>query len=85
MEAALRVAERLKEKAQLEYRVSGDTIELERTGAKGKITVGDTTVIAEVTLGFMLKPMRGMIESKIDEYFARFLAKNSMRPPPSGE
>lgn len=73
MEAALRVAERLKEKAQLDYRVKGDVIELERTGAKGKIVVSETTILAEVTLGFLLKPMRGLIESKIDDYFARYL------------
>ena len=73
MQVALRVAERLKEKAQLSYRVNGDVIELERTGAKGKIVVGEKSFIAEVTLGLLLKPMRGMIEGKIDEYFARYL------------
>jgi putative polyhydroxyalkanoate system protein len=73
MQVALNVAERLKDKAQASYRVQGDVIEFERPGAKGKIVVGDTNIVAEVTLGFMLKPMRGMIESKIDEYFTRYL------------
>jgi putative polyhydroxyalkanoate system protein len=73
MQAALKVAERLKEKAQASYRVQGDTIEFERSGAKGKIVVGETTIVAEVSLGLMLKPMRGLIESKVDEYFTRYL------------
>jgi putative polyhydroxyalkanoate system protein len=70
--AALRVAERIKEKAQVNYRVAGDAIEFERAGAKGKIVVGPANVIAEVSLGLLMRPMRGLIESKIDEYFARY-------------
>jgi putative polyhydroxyalkanoate system protein len=73
MDAAMRVAERLKEKAQVTYRVNGDAIEFERSGAKGRIVVSDDRVVAEVTLGLMLKPMRGMIEGKIEEYFSRYL------------
>ncbi len=73
MQAALQVAARLKEKAQLNFRVAGDTIEFERTGAKGRIIVSDDKVVAEVTLGLLFKPMRGMIEGKIDDYFQRYL------------
>jgi putative polyhydroxyalkanoate system protein len=72
LKAALRVAERMKEKAQVNYRVNGDVIEFERTGAKGRLTVTDDRVIADVTLGLMLKPMRGLVEGKIDEYFTRY-------------
>ena len=70
--AALRVAERMKEKAQVNYRVVGETIEFERTGAKGRLTVGSDRVVAEVTLGLLLKPMRGFVEGKIEEYFQRY-------------
>jgi len=70
--AALRVAERMKEKAQVNYRVVGDVIEFERTGAKGRLTVGSDRVVAEITLGFLLKPMRGAVEGKIEEYFQRY-------------
>jgi putative polyhydroxyalkanoate system protein len=72
MAAAMRVAERLKEKAQVSYRVNGDAIEIERSGAKGRIVVSEDRVLAELTLGLMLKPMRAMIEGKIDEYFTRY-------------
>jgi putative polyhydroxyalkanoate system protein len=70
--AALRVAERMREKAQVQFRVNGDTIEFDRSGAKGRIVVGPETVLVEATLGLLLKPMRGFIEQKIDDYFSRF-------------
>jgi putative polyhydroxyalkanoate system protein len=70
--AALRVAERMQEKAQVKYRVLGDCIEFERSGASGRIVVDETSVSAEVKLGLLMKPMRGMLESKIEEYFARY-------------
>jgi putative polyhydroxyalkanoate system protein len=72
LEAALRVAERMKEKAQVQYRVNGDAIEFERSGASGRLVVSDQNVVAEVKLGLLLKPMRGFIEQKIDDYFGRF-------------
>jgi putative polyhydroxyalkanoate system protein len=72
LRAALRVAERMKEKAQVEYRVVGDVIEFERTGAQGRLIVSDDLVVAEVKLGLLLKPMRGLVEGKIDDYFARY-------------
>jgi putative polyhydroxyalkanoate system protein len=70
--AALRVAERMQEKAQVQFRVDGDAIAFERSGAKGQLLVGEQTVTAEVTLGLLLKPMRGFIEQKIDDYFTRY-------------
>lgn len=70
--AALRVAERMKDKASVNYRVAGDVIEFERSGAKGRLSVEADRVIAEITLSMLLKPMRGVIEGKIDEYFARY-------------
>lgn len=70
--AALRVAERMRDKAQVQYRVNGDAIEFERSGASGRIVVSDETVVAEVKLGLLLTPMRGFIEEKIDDYFGRF-------------
>jgi putative polyhydroxyalkanoate system protein len=74
LRAALQVAERMKEKAQVNFRVTGDVIEFERTGAKGRLTVTEDRVIADVTLGLMLRPMRGLVEGKIEEYFTRYFA-----------
>ena len=62
----------MREKAEVEYKVEGDAIEFQRSGAKGKIVVTDDSVRAEVTLGLLLKPMRSFVEQKVDEYFARY-------------
>jgi hypothetical protein len=47
-------------------------IEFERSGAKGRLCIESERVIAEISLGMLLKPMRGVIENKIDEYFRRY-------------
>lgn len=73
LEAAIKVAERLKDKAQIEYSVNGDEISVQRSGAKGRIVVREAEVEANVELGMMLRPMKGLIESKMGEYFERYL------------
>jgi putative polyhydroxyalkanoate system protein len=72
MESALAVARRIEEKAQVQYRVVGDVIELSRTGASGRIVVGDDTVTIELKIGLALRPMKKLIESKIEDYLSRF-------------
>jgi putative polyhydroxyalkanoate system protein len=72
--AALRVAERMQEKAQVQFTVKGDTIAFERSGAKGTLTVTEDTVMAELKLGLLLKPMKAFIESKVDDYFTRYFS-----------
>lgn len=72
-EVAQLVADRLKEKAGISYKWNGDVLEFERTGAKGTLKVSDTQVTVAIDLGMMLRPMKGTIESKIAEYFDRYL------------
>lgn len=72
-EIAQMVADRLKEKAGIDYRWNGDVLEFERTGAKGTLKVTDTQVVVAIDLGLMLRPMKGTIESKITEYFDRYM------------
>lgn len=74
MEAALSVAKRIEDKAQVQYRVVGDdVIELSRTGATGRIVVTDHDVTIEIKLGFALRPMKRLVESKIEDYLSRFV------------
>lgn len=67
-EVAEEIAAKLKEKIQVTYRWEDDVLHFERTGASGFIEVDDDEVRVEVTLGVLLKPMKGMIEGKIVEY-----------------
>ena len=73
-QVALKIAERMRDKAQVNYRVQGDIIVMERSGVKGQLRVGDTDVEVNIELGMMMRPMKGMIETKMAEYFDRYLA-----------
>jgi putative polyhydroxyalkanoate system protein len=75
--AGLRVAERMKEKANISYRVVGDAIEFERSGAKGRLSIEAERVTADITLSMLLRPMRSVIEAKLDDYFQRFFVEDN--------
>ena len=62
------IALQLKEKMQATYRWEGDRLLFERTGADGVIDVGEKDVDVKLDLGFMLSPMKGMIQKQIEEY-----------------
>jgi putative polyhydroxyalkanoate system protein len=68
------VAERLKEKIQITYRWEGNVLRFERSGAKGQLHVTDTNVRMEIELGLMLRPMKGVIEQKMKDYFDRYFS-----------
>ena len=62
------IAIQLKEKLQATYFWEGDRLKFERTGADGIIDVTEKDVDVKLDLGFMLTPMKGMIQKKIEEY-----------------
>jgi len=72
--AAESIAEKLRDKIQVTYHWAGDDLEFTRTGAKGRIRVSDTEVRVEIDLSFVLRPMKGMIEDKVDKYLEEALA-----------
>ena len=66
------LADKMKEKIGIEWAWVGDSIKFEAKsgaakGAKGKVDVTDTLMRVEVDLPFMLRPLKGMVESKIKE------------------
>lgn len=68
------VLQKMAEKMGIGVRWEGDTAELEGTGVKsGRVTVGDETVTVSVKLALMAKPMKGMIEEKIQDGIERAL------------
>jgi len=71
--AAELVAARLKEKIDATYRWDGDDLRFERSGAKGRIHVTDTTVRLEIDLGLVLRPLKGKIEEKAHQYLDEHL------------
>lgn len=45
----------------------GNDLEFQRPGVNGKLSVSDTHVRLEVALGFLLKAMKGSIESAVHQ------------------
>jgi putative polyhydroxyalkanoate system protein len=65
--AADKMSVRLNEKFDLVCSWSGDTLHFQRSGVNGKMLVSETHMELEVTLGFLLKAMKGPIEKAVVE------------------
>ena len=66
-EKAERLAERLASEYDVRYRWNGDTLEFKRSGADGRIEVGEDRVRVELKLGLLLSAMGGSIKRQIEE------------------
>ena len=65
--AANKMADRLNEKFDLKGTWSGNTLNFTRPGVSGTLAVSETDMKLDVTLGFMLKMMKGPIERSVHE------------------
>ncbi|GAC1543748.1 MAG: polyhydroxyalkanoic acid system family protein [Polyangiales bacterium] len=66
------LADQLKTKLSIEWAWRGDTIEFEAKsgaakGTKGTVDVTDTEIVVKIDLPFMLRPLKGMVESRVKE------------------
>jgi putative polyhydroxyalkanoate system protein len=66
------LADELKAKLNLEWAWRGDTIDFEAKsgtakGVKGTVDVGDNEIVVKIDLPFMLRPLKGMVESKVKQ------------------
>ncbi|AYC34628.1 polyhydroxyalkanoic acid system protein [Pseudomonas cavernae] len=71
---AEQLAERLAKEYQVSYRWNGDTLEFKRSGADGKIEVGEDRVRVELKLGLLLSAMSGPIKREIEQTLDEKLA-----------
>ncbi|MGE8097351.1 polyhydroxyalkanoic acid system family protein [Pseudomonas fluorescens] len=65
-EKADKLAEKLAAQYGLEPQWSGDTLNLKRSGVKGAVYVGDTSIRVDVELGLLMSAMSGTIKSEIE-------------------
>ncbi|MBU6958747.1 polyhydroxyalkanoic acid system family protein [Pseudomonas sp. CVAP len=65
-EKADKLAEKLAAQYGLEPQWSGDTLNLKRSGVKGAVYVGDTSIRIDVELGLLMSAMSGTIKSEIE-------------------
>jgi putative polyhydroxyalkanoate system protein len=63
--AAEKIAKDLNKRYDLAYEWNGDRIEFERSGVSGHMSVGKERIALEVTLGWLLTPLKPAIEREI--------------------
>lgn len=68
------LAERLAERLGGAWRWQGERAICEARGARACVSCDAETVSIEVELPFMMRPMRRMLEAKIEDYFERYFA-----------
>ena len=79
--AADKMAEKLGEKFDLTGDWNGNTLHFHRPGVNGVLAVSDHDMKLEVTLGFMLKMMKGPIERAVHEQLDKVLAAAPAKVP----
>lgn len=68
------LAQRLADRLGGAWRWQGDQAVCEARGARACVSYDESTVSIEVDLPFMLRPMRGALEAKIEEYYRRYFS-----------
>lgn len=68
------LAGRIAEKLGGSWRWQGERAICEARGAKACVAYDAETISIEVDLPFVMRPMRKVLEAKIEEYFERYFA-----------
>lgn len=69
------LAQRMADRLGGAWRWQGEEAVCEARGAKARVCYDDTTVSIEVDLPFVMRPLRGTLEAKIEEYFERYFSE----------
>jgi len=72
--AADKMAEKLGKQFNLSGDWNGNTLHFDRPGVNGTLKISDSDMVLEVTLGFLLKAMKGPIERAVNEQLDKVLA-----------
>ncbi|MEP7154877.1 MAG: polyhydroxyalkanoic acid system family protein [Betaproteobacteria bacterium] len=78
--AADKMADKLGEKFDLTGDWKGNTLSFTRPGVNGSLVVSETEMLLDVTLGFMLKMMKGPIEKAVHEQLDKVLDAAPAKP-----
>jgi len=73
-EVAEKIAKDLNKRFDLDYAWDGDDIEFERPGVHGTMRVAKETLSLDVSLGFLLIPLKPAIEREIHAQLDKLLA-----------
>ena len=81
--AADRMAEHLGKRFGLAGKWHGNVLNFERPGVHGSLAIDAKDLALSVTLGFLLKALKGSIESAVRQEMDELFAKPSPRPSPT--
>jgi putative polyhydroxyalkanoate system protein len=73
--AAEKIAHDLKQRFALDYEWDGDRVDFERPGVRGHMQVGKDKIVLDVSLGFLLTPLKPTIEKEITAQLDRLLSE----------
>lgn len=66
------LAEKVADRLGGTWQWQGDEAVCEARGAEARVGFDDESISIDVSLPLMLRPLRGKLESKIEEYYARY-------------
>lgn len=72
--AAEKIAKDLEKRYGLDYEWNGDHLDFERPGLSGCMRVGKDSIALDVSLGFLLSPLKGTFEREIGAQLDKLLA-----------
>jgi len=76
-----KIADRLAAEHHLKSEWEGDTLRFERTGIHGHIHVDESRVHLEVSLGLLLKPLKGALLEEVERTFDKYLPGPAAQTP----
>jgi putative polyhydroxyalkanoate system protein len=79
--SAEKMADHLGMRFDLKGRWEGDTLVFQRPGVSGTLAITDRELHLAVTLGFLLKAMRGSIERAVHDELDSLFASRKSEPP----
>jgi putative polyhydroxyalkanoate system protein len=83
--AADKMAEKLGEKFDLAGTWKGNVLNFSRPGVNGTLAISEAEMTLEVTLGFLLKAMKGPIEKAVNEQLDKVLMEAKPAPKVSAK
>ena len=81
--AADKMVAKLDQKFNLSGDWEGNTLHFERPGVNGRLTISESDMKLEVTLGFLLKMMKGPIEQAVNEQLKQVLGDTPAKAAPA--